>query len=181
MTPFVYCTAIVPIGVFYSASLICGNLAYLHLSVAFIQMLKATMPLAVLIAGWALGVSGTNWRQLPNVTIIVIGVVIASFGEMDFVLVGFVLQIGGVMFEALRLTMVQRLLNSADFRMDPLVSLYYFAPVCAALNGVVALIWEVPRVTMAEVQHVGVFVFLLNGLCAFMLNVSVVLLVRPSI
>lgn len=40
MTPQVYLRAIVPIGVTFSLSLICGNLTYLYLSVAFIQMLK---------------------------------------------------------------------------------------------------------------------------------------------
>jgi len=40
MTGRVYLRAIVPIGIFFSLSLICGNQAYLHLSVAFIQMLK---------------------------------------------------------------------------------------------------------------------------------------------
>ena len=40
MTGRVYLRAIVPIGVFFSLSLICGNKAYLYLSVAFIQMLK---------------------------------------------------------------------------------------------------------------------------------------------
>jgi len=40
MTGRVYLRAIVPIGFFYSLSLICGNLTYLYLSVAFIQMLK---------------------------------------------------------------------------------------------------------------------------------------------
>ena len=40
MTGRVYLRAIVPIGAFFSLSLICGNLTYLYLSVAFIQMLK---------------------------------------------------------------------------------------------------------------------------------------------
>jgi hypothetical protein len=40
MTGRVYLRAIVPIGIFFSLSLICGNQAYLYLSVAFIQMLK---------------------------------------------------------------------------------------------------------------------------------------------
>ena len=92
-------------------------------------------------------------------------------------MIGVLYQIGGVIFEALRLTMVQRLLSSADFKMDPLVSVYYFAPVCAVMNGVIALIWEVPKVTMDDVYNVGLFTFFLNGCCAFMLNVSVVLLV----
>jgi len=40
MTGRVYLRAIVPIGVMFSLSLICGNLTYLYLSVSFIQMLK---------------------------------------------------------------------------------------------------------------------------------------------
>lgn len=173
----VYIRAVVPIGIFFSLSLICGNLTYLYLSVAFIQMLKATTPVAVLICGWILGVSKPNLRQFLNVSTIVVGVIIASIGEIDFVLIGVLYQIAGLIFEALRLTMVQRLLSSADFKMDPLVSVYYFAPICAIMNGVVALIWEVPHVTMAEVYHVGFFTFFLNGCCAFMLNISVVILV----
>jgi hypothetical protein len=39
-----YLHAIVPIGVFFSLSLICSNQAYLYLSVAFIQMLKVLTP-----------------------------------------------------------------------------------------------------------------------------------------
>jgi hypothetical protein len=177
MTGRVYLRAVVPIGVFFSLSLICGNLTYLYLSVAFIQMLKATTPVAVLISGWALGVSQPNLKQFLNVSAIVVGVIIASMGEIHFVVIGVIYQIAGVIFEALRLTMVQRLLSSADFKMDPLVSLYYFAPICAVMNGVVALIWEFPKVSMAEVYNVGFFTFFLNGLCAFMLNVSVVFLV----
>lgn len=121
--------------------------------------------------------SQPNLKVFLNVSTIVIGVIIASIGEIKFVWIGFIYQIAGIIFEALRLTMVQRLLSSAEFKMDPLVSLYYFAPVCAAMNGLVALFWEVPKITMDEVYHVGFGTFFLNGLCAFLLNVSVVFLV----
>ncbi len=43
MTRAIYLRAIVPIGVLYSASLVCSNQAYLYLSVAFIQMLKVSL------------------------------------------------------------------------------------------------------------------------------------------
>jgi drug/metabolite transporter (DMT)-like permease len=180
MTGRVYMRAVVPIGVFFSLSLICGNVTYLYLSVAFIQMLKATTPVAVLLSGWALGISKPNLKQFLNVSAIVVGVIVASMGEIHFVLVGVLYQLGGVIFEALRLTMVQRLLSSADFKMDPLVSLYYFAPICAVMNGMVALIWEVPNCSMQDVYNVGYFTFFLNGLCAFMLNVSVVFLIGKT-
>lgn len=44
MTGRIYLRAIVPIGAAFSLSLICGNLTYLYLSVAFIQMLKVESP-----------------------------------------------------------------------------------------------------------------------------------------
>lgn len=61
--------------------------------------------------------------------------------------------------------------------MDPLVSLYYFAPACAVMNGIVALVVEIPRMTMADLYKVGFLVLLANAMVAFLLNVSVVLLV----
>ena len=42
-----YRTAIVPIGVAFALVLWLGNAAYLYLSVSFIQMIKALMPMAV--------------------------------------------------------------------------------------------------------------------------------------
>ncbi|PBP20921.1 DUF250 domain membrane protein [Diplocarpon rosae] len=180
MTGRVYLRAIVPIGVFFSLSLICGNLTYLYLSVSFIQMLKAFTPVAVLIAGWILQIDAVDFKKLGNVSFIVIGVVLASFGEIDFVLTGFLYQVGGIAFEAVRICMVQRLLNGAEFKMDPLVSLYYFAPVCAIMNFVVALIWEVPLVQMSEVYAVGLWTFFANACCAFFLNMSVVFLIGKT-
>jgi hypothetical protein len=114
---------------------------------------------------------------LGNVSAIVVGVVIASFGEIKFVLIGFVCAMLGVCFEATRLAMVERLLSSAEFKMDPMVSLYYFAPVCALMNGTVALFLEFPTLTMDRIMDIGLFTFLINATIAFCLNLSVVFLV----
>jgi hypothetical protein len=73
-----------------------------------------------------------NMRVLGNVSVIVLGVIIASYGEIDFVFVGFVFQACGIIFESTRLVLVQKLLSSPEYKMDPLVSLYYFAPVCSS-------------------------------------------------
>lgn len=96
-------------------------------------------------------------------------------------LVGFLYQVGGITFEAIRLTMVQRLLSSSEFKMDPLVSLYYFAPACAVMNGVVALVAEVPTLRMADIYNVGLLTLLANATVAFMLNVAVVFLVSLNL
>ncbi|KAF7527057.1 hypothetical protein PCG10_003258 [Penicillium crustosum] len=180
MNPATYTRAIVPIGVMFSLSLICGNLAYLYLSVSFIQMLKATNAVATLLATWAFGIAPTNLKTLGNVALIVVGVVIASFGEIKFEMVGFLIQIAGIVFEALRLVMVQRLLSSAEFKMDPLVSLYYYAPACAVTNGVVTLFAEAPRLTMGDIYGLGIGTLIANALVAFLLNASVVLLIGKT-
>jgi hypothetical protein len=134
-----------------------------------------------LIATWGLGVAPPNMKTLGNVSFIVIGVVIASMGEIQFVMTGFLFQCGGIVFEAIRLVMVQRILSSAEFKMDPLVSLYYYAPACAIMNGFVCLFTELPYLGMEDIYRVGTFTLLANATVAFLLNVSVVFLVSSCI
>jgi drug/metabolite transporter (DMT)-like permease len=86
-------------------------------------------PVSVLLATWSMHIEKPNMRVLGNVTVIVLGVIIASYGEIAFVLIGFVFQACGIAFESICLVMVQKLLSSPEYKMDPLVSLYYFAPV----------------------------------------------------
>ena len=73
--------------------------------------------------------------------------------------------------------MVQRLLSSADFKMDPMVSLYYFAPACACINGVITIFIELPKMGMSDIYNLGLITLVANAFVAFLLNVSVVLLV----
>jgi drug/metabolite transporter (DMT)-like permease len=180
MTGRLYLRAIVPIGLLYSASLVCSNMVYLYLSVAFIQMLKAAAPVAVLLTAWVWRVEEPSLSRLANILLIVAGVALASFGEIAFSLTGFLYQLGGTVFEAVRLIMIQVLLSgdSGAQKMDPLVSLYYYAPVCAVMNVLVAIPTELPRFDPADLSRAGYIFLLLNACVAFMLNVSSVFLVR---
>ena len=45
--------------------------------------------MATLLATWAFGIAPPNMKTLANVSFIVIGVAVASFGEIQFVLLGF--------------------------------------------------------------------------------------------
>ena len=141
---------------------------------------QATTPVAVLLASWALGVAPPSLKTLANVSFIVIGVIIASYAEVQFDLTGFLYQLGGITFEALRLVLVQKLLSSAEYKMDPLVSLYYFAPVCALMNGLTALVTEVPTMALADIYRVGFLTLIANAMVAFLLNVSVVFLIGKT-
>ncbi|KAH8811924.1 triose-phosphate transporter [Xylogone sp. PMI_703] len=180
MTGRVYLRAIVPIGILYSASLVCSNQVYLYLSVAFIQMLKASAPVAVLLVSWIFRVSDPNMAVLMNIIVIVFGVALASYGEIDFNWIGFFFQLGGIFSEAIRLIMIQMLLSGEGQKMDPLVSLYYYAPVCAIMNLLVAACTEFSSFQMEDLWNCGVFILLLNAVVAFLLNAASVSLIGKT-
>lgn len=201
MTGQTYLRAVVPIGLLYSGSLVCSNLVYLYLSVPFIQMLKAAAPVAVLLASWAFKLKDPSMRSLYNVLIIVFGVLLASMGEVQFSMTGFLFQVGGVVFEALRIVMIEVLLKGGGrnstgagngenpegdggraelSRMNPLVSLYYYAPVCAATNFLVAVLTESGRFKMEDLWRTGLGVLTANASVAFMLNVASVFLIGKT-
>lgn len=47
-----------------------------------------------------------------------------------FVLVGVVCQCASMMFESVRLTLVQLLLQQRGFKLNPITTMYHVAPVC---------------------------------------------------
>lgn len=176
ITPRIYAKSILPIGIFYSGSLVCSNIVYLYLSVPFIQILKAGAPIAVLFTSWAFRVAEPSWASFLNVLWIFAGVALASVGEIQFSLIGFLYQMGGIVFEAVRIVMIQVLLNG-DMKMDPLVGLYYFAPVCAVMNFLVAVPTELHKFSWEAVSKAGIVMLILNASIAFLLNISSVFLV----
>ncbi|KAJ3161515.1 hypothetical protein HDU88_007320 [Geranomyces variabilis] len=170
--------AIVPIGALFSATLIFSNLAYLHLSVAFIQMLKATTPVVVLLLGWTMGAEKPNMTVFYKVLVIVFGVALASYGEINFVVIGVIFQALGIIFEAARLVMVQKLLH--QYKMDPLCSLYHFAPVCAVMNGLACIVFEGSLLNVEAFATIGPATLLANACVAFALNCAVVFLIGKT-
>ncbi|GAA6057991.1 hypothetical protein JCM3770_004603 [Rhodotorula araucariae] len=166
---------IVPIGALFSASLIFSNLAYLTLSVSFIQMLKAFTSVAVLGMSVMMGLDNWDKRKAITVLGISVGVALASYGELRFVFSGFFFQCLGILFEATRLVAIQKLLQG--LRMDPLVSLYYYAPVCAVFNGLLVLPFEGWAPFEQVLDKVGPITLFINCNVALLLNVSVVFLI----
>ncbi|UKZ72933.1 hypothetical protein TrVFT333_000570 [Trichoderma virens FT-333] len=180
VTGRLYLRTILPIGLLYSGSLICSNVVYLYLSVSFIQMLKAASPVAVLFASWSWGVAEPNLAKFINVLVIVFGVAVSSFGEIQFSWTGFFFQIGGTCFEAVRVVMIQVMLSGEGLNMDPLVSLYYYAPVCAVMNFLIALVSELPKFHWEDAARAGFGMLFLNASIAFILNVASVFLIGKT-
>uniref|UniRef100_A0A0D6QWM5 Sugar phosphate transporter domain-containing protein n=1 Tax=Araucaria cunninghamii TaxID=56994 RepID=A0A0D6QWM5_ARACU len=180
MTKEVYLSSIVPIGALYSMSLWFSNSAYIYLSVSFIQMLKALMPVAVYSIGVTLKKDNFKSDTMANMVGISVGVAIAAYGEAKFNAWGVLLQLGAVIFEATRLVLIQILLTSKGITLNPITTLYYVAPCCLVFLTVPWLFVEFPVLKQASSFHFDYVVFGTNSACAFALNLAVFLLIGKT-
>ncbi|XP_011093559.1 probable sugar phosphate/phosphate translocator At4g32390 [Sesamum indicum] len=175
-----YLKSVVPIGLLYSLSLWLSNSAYIYLSVSFIQMLKALMPVAVYTIGVLLKKEVFKSETMANMISISIGVGIAAYGEAKFDSWGVILQLGAVAFEATRLVMIQILLTSKGITLNPITSLYYVAPCCLVFLFFPWVFVEYPVLRESSSYHLDYVIFGTNSFCAFALNLAVFLLVGKT-
>lgn len=113
-------------GLLYAASLWLSNSSYLYLSVSFIQMTKSLMPGLVYFSGCLIGTEKFNVSILLDMVLIAVGVVVCAAGEENLIVVGLVIQLTALLFEATRLTLVQ--VHSSTF-LSPLRQLMHHCKV----------------------------------------------------
>ncbi|OVA14400.1 Triose-phosphate transporter domain [Macleaya cordata] len=180
MSRDLYISSVLPIGALYSLSLWFSNSAYIYLSVSFIQMLKALMPVAVYSIGVLCKKETFKTESMANMLSISFGVAIAAYGEARFDSWGVILQLAAVAFEATRLVLIQILLTSKGITLNPITSLYYVAPCCLVFLFVPWVIVEFPVLKETSSFHFDWAIFGTNSFCAFALNLAVFLLVGKT-
>ncbi|PKA55366.1 putative sugar phosphate/phosphate translocator [Apostasia shenzhenica] len=180
MTRDLYVSSVVPIGALYALSLWFSNSAYIYLSVSFIQMLKALMPVAVYSISILFNKETFRTNTMANMLSISIGVAIAAYGEARFNSWGVFLQLGAVAFEATRLVLIQVLLSSKGITLNPITTLYYVSPCCLVFLALPWVLVELPALRAASSFHFDFIIFGTNSFCAFALNLAVFLLVGKT-
>eukprot|EP01018_Ginkgo_biloba_P030872 Gb_15321 [translate_table: standard] len=180
MTSEIYATSVFPIGAMFAMTLWLGNTAYLYISVAFAQMLKAIMPVAVFLLGAAAGLEVLSCKMFFIMSVISFGVLVASYGEINVNWVGVVYQMGGVIGEALRLIFMEILVKRKGLKLNPITLMYYVSP-CSALCLFIPWIFlEKPKMDSAMNWTFDPVIMSLNALCTFALNVSVFLVISHT-
>ena len=163
-------TRFVPIALLFAVSLGLGNAAYLYISVAFIQMLKASTPVAVLLCSFAVGLETPNARLFAYIVAIAVGVMISAYGQLQLNMLG-ALQIVAAIAEALRLCLV----NMALGQVPALTFLSIVAPLCFCVLLPAWITLEAKHVSrhhFAAIRHVGGLTLLANASVAFFLNLD---------
>ncbi|KAM7501121.1 hypothetical protein LguiB_000025 [Lonicera macranthoides] len=176
MTFEIYAICVIPISAFFASSLWFGNTAYLFISVAFIQMLKALMPVATFSMAVICGTDKLRCDVLLNMLLVSVGVVISSYGEIQFNVLGTFYQVTGIFAEALRLVLTQVLLQKKGLTLNPITSLYYIAPCSFVFLFVPWYLLEKPEMEVLQMQF-DFWIFFSNAICALALNFSIFLVI----
>jgi drug/metabolite transporter (DMT)-like permease len=125
-----YLSHIAPVGLLTGVSVWLGNLAYVHLGVAYIQMLKALTPVVVYALGISAGMERHDNSVLAAVCILVVGPLLCTLGEARFSLTGFIAMMLSVVSEGARSLMQQHILS--DLRFGVVEGVFY---ICSAATA----------------------------------------------
>jgi hypothetical protein len=138
-----FCKRLLPIVILSAISLVSGNMAYLSLSVAFIQVLKVLLPAITLAVGVAAGIERLTLSLTISVCLISVGTGYAAVLESQtshFSLVGLAYFLVSAACEASRTVMVQLLLGKMQY--NAVEALVYLSPMTAMCLGFGAFLFE---------------------------------------
>ena len=127
-----------------------------------------------------MGTEAFTNMNAANMTLIAIGVAIAAYGEVNFVVIGVVQQLSALVFEAVRLMLVQVLMNSQGYSLNPIQSLYYVSPACLVCLTIPFFVLEFPVMRATDTWIARPPVMLANAATAFCLNLAVFLLIGKT-
>lgn len=171
ITPAYFFKNLLPVGAMSALTLSTGNLVYMYLSVAFIQMLKAFTPVVTMFLIFSFGLDRPHQEVILAVVGISIGTCVAAYGEVNFSIVGILLMAASEVAEALKLVFTQILLKNLKF--SPIEGLYYLAP--AAIICMIPGILFFEYAQMVETDFVkaltdNIVLLTLAGVLGFVVN-----------
>jgi len=178
-----YLVRFAPVGLCFAVSLSLGNAAYLYISVAFVQMLKASTPVATLVFSFCFGLERPSCRLFAYILLVSCGIFVSCVSQVHPSVPGVVLQLSAIGAEAVRLCLVNILLTSRGLKLSPIASLYLIAPICAACLLPLWALFEAPRLAhrgLDAFRVVGPLVFAANLSLAFVLNLATMALIKHT-
>ena len=181
MTWKFYMANIMPIGLTSAATIYFGNLAYIYLSVAFVQICKAFGPVIIMCMAFSVGVERPTPVLIFAIVMISVGTSVSSYGELHFSLVGVVVIMAAQFSEGIKLILSQILMSNLKFSVWE--GLYYMGPAAAVWLLIGCAIHEIPDILEKE-DWKKVFkrpeLFILAALGGFCVNLAVFLVVKTT-
>jgi hypothetical protein len=178
--------SVLPIALLFSAQLVLTNTAYLHSSMAFLQMMKEAN--LVLVYGLSLlaAMEVFCWMRLKVIGAIVFATLLTIHGELNFSWTGFALQGSSQFFESTKIVLQVMLLSNAGRKLDVLTYVLLVMPLCCLILGsmLLFLTYVHPIEHIATPQWSDIVTWwpqiAANACIAFALNLSIALFMKKS-
>lgn len=175
-----------PVAALFAFQLVLTNAAYLHCSVAFLQMMKEANLVLVYTFSLMVALERFTWRGIGILVGILIATSLTIHGEVLFSWAGFVLQGTSQLFESAKIVLQALLLSSVGWKLDPLTYVLVVMPLCmvilSTMLGFIVYAYpneHFPAPTWADV-HTWWPYLLANSATAFMLNIVIASFVKNS-
>jgi len=175
----------VPISALSVLYLVLSNWAYMHSSVAFLQMMKESNVALVFVFSAIAGLERFSWFRARIIFVILLATAMTIRGEINFSMLGFSIQGCSQLFESVRICLQALLLSNAGKKLDALsytlITMPFAFMFLACIMGGNALTGNthIPAPLLSEVQQWWP-VLLANLLLAFSLNLVVALFMQHT-
>lgn len=172
-----------PIAGFFSVQLVLSNTAYMHSSLAFLQMLKEANLVLVYVFSLIACLEKFSWRSVSILGLVIFATALTIHGEVNFSWTGFCIQGISQLFECCKIVLQAVLLSSAGRKLDALTYVLIVMPLCAVFlaGGMVALnFFPHEHFLVPELHHMQAWWphLLANACIAFVLNVVIALFIK---
>lgn len=176
---------ILPIAVLFSVQLVLSNHAYLHSSVAFLQMMKEANLVLVYFLSLLFSLEQFRIRSIMILLFICGATSLTIVGELHFSWTGFIVQGTGQVFECAKIVLQSVLLSEAGKKFDVMSYLVLVAPACFIVLGTIGsgLYFVSPQHSFAAAWphfHAWWPYLLANCFVAFSLNVVIALFIKHT-
>eukprot|EP00730_Choanoeca_flexa_P002503 TRINITY_DN11074_c0_g1_i1.p1 TRINITY_DN11074_c0_g1~~TRINITY_DN11074_c0_g1_i1.p1 ORF type:complete len:329 (+),score=64.01 TRINITY_DN11074_c0_g1_i1:148-1134(+) len=139
-----YLWSIFPVAFLNCLAIGSGNVAYLYLTVSFIQMLKSITPAATMALLTTAGLMNPSPQAVGCVTVMTLATAAAAQGELNFNIIGLACMLFSVTAESTRMLMTQKLFTG-KVAFSVTESQYYLALPTGLSLLVLACFDELPR------------------------------------
>jgi len=167
---------IAPLGFLFALSLYASNQAYAYSSVAFLQFCKEGNIAIVFAMSCCLGLQNFSWMKTAVLSVVVIGCSLCANGEINFVLVGFLLQIFSQVCECSKNLIGEIVMSGAGMKLDVLTFVLFQAP-CSLAPLLVAGAYEWEPAVGRDFMQMWPYL-LANASIAFFLNILIALTIK---
>ncbi|GFS36941.1 nucleotide-sugar transporter family protein [Actinidia rufa] len=164
------------LSVVFCGSVVGGNISLRYLPVSFNQAVGATTPFFTAVFAYLMTFKREAWLTYGALVPVVAGVVIASGGEPNFHLFGFIMCISATAARAFKSVLQGILLSSEGEKLNSMNLLLYMSPIAVLVLLPATLVMEpdVLEVTLSlGLEHKLMWVLLsVNSVAAYLANLS---------